>query len=50
MTLKRNLLIACIYRQGKVIVPGGQDHLMVADSVIVVTTQTGLNDLNDVLE
>lgn len=50
IALKRNLLIACIYRQGKVIVPGGQDHLMVADSVIVVTTQTGLNDLNDVLE
>lgn len=50
LTLKRNLLIACIYRQGKVIVPDGQDHLMVADSVIVVTTQTGLNDLNDVLE
>ena len=50
LTLKKNLLIACIYRQGKVIVPGGQDHLMVADSVIVVTTQTGLNDLNDVLE
>ena len=50
LTLKRNLLIACIYRQGKVIVPGGQDHLMVADSVIIVTTQTGLNDLNDVLE
>jgi len=49
LSLKPNLLIACIYRQGKVIVPGGHDHLEVGDSVIVVTTQTGLNDLNDVL-
>jgi len=49
LELKKNLLIACIYRQGKVIVPNGHDHLEIGDSVIVVTTQTGLNDLNDVL-
>ena len=50
LSLKPNLLIACIYRNGKVIVPGGHDYLQVGDSVIVVTTQTGLNDLNDVLK
>lgn len=49
LPLKPNLLIACIYRQGKVIIPGGHDYLEIGDSVIVVTTQTGLNDLNDVL-
>lgn len=49
LPLKTNLLIACIYRQGKVIIPGGHDYLEIGDSVIVVTTQTGLNDLNDVL-
>ena len=47
--LKSNLLIACIYRQGRVIVPNGHDELVEGDTVIVVTTQTGLNDLNDVL-
>ncbi|MDO4188854.1 MAG: Trk system potassium transporter TrkA [Lachnospiraceae bacterium] len=50
IALKKNLLLACIYRNGRVIVPGGHDTLEVADTVIVVTTQTGLNDLNDVLE
>lgn len=50
LSLKSNLLIACIYRNGRVVVPNGHDTLQVADSVIVVTTRTGLNDLNDVLE
>jgi len=49
LSLKPNLLIACIYRKGRVVVPGGHDELMADDTVIVVTTQTGLNDLNDVL-
>ena len=49
LSLKSNLLIACIYRQGRVVVPGGHDALQIGDTVIVVTTQTGLNDLNDVL-
>lgn len=50
IALKKNLLISCIYRNGRVIVPGGHDTLEVNDTVIIVTTQTGLNDLNDVLE
>lgn len=50
LQLKSNLLLACIYRQGKVLVPGGHDYLQESDTVIVVTTQTGLNDLNDVLD
>lgn len=49
LKLKPNLLLACIYRNGRVIVPGGHDHLDIGDTVIVVTTQTGLKDLNDVL-
>lgn len=49
LRLKQNLLIACIYRNGRVIVPGGHDYLDIGDTVIVVTTQTGLKDLNDVL-
>ena len=49
LELKPNLLIACIYRNGRVIVPGGHDTLQIDDAVIIVTTQTGLNDLNDIL-
>ena len=49
LQLKSNLLIGCIYRNGRVIVPGGHDYLEEGDTVIIVTTQKGLNDLNDVL-
>jgi len=46
---KNNLLVCCIIRNGKVIIPNGQDSLHVGDTVIIVTTNTGLNDLSDIL-
>ena len=49
LQLKRNLLVACINRNGKVIIPRGQDTIEAGDTVIVVTTHTGLNDLKDIL-
>lgn len=49
MKLKPNLLLACIHRKGNLIIPGGHDYLEVDDTVIVVTTVTGLDDLNDCL-
>lgn len=49
LTLKKNLLIACIIRHGKVIIPGGDDTLELEDSVIVVTTNPYLHDLSDIL-
>ena len=49
LRLKNNLLIACIYRDGVPITPKGQDMLMLGDTVIVVTTNRGLNDINDIL-
>lgn len=49
LKLKKNLLIACIYRDGVPITPKGQDMLMLGDTVIVVTTNNGLNDINDIL-
>lgn len=50
LKLKKNLLIACINRKGKIIIPGGQDYIDTDDTVIVVTTNTGLDDLNDILQ
>jgi trk system potassium uptake protein TrkA len=47
--LKKNLLIACIYRNGVSITPNGQDMILLGDTVIVVTTNTGLNDIDDIL-
>lgn len=49
LKLKNNLLIACINRNGTVHIPRGQDVIQPGDTVIVVTTVKGLNDLSDIL-
>ena len=48
LKLKKGLLIACIIRGAQVIFPSGTDSIHVGDSVIVVTTGTGPDDLNDI--
>lgn len=50
LNLKKNTLIACINRSGKIISPRGQDKIMPGDTVIVVTTNTGFEDISDILE
>lgn len=49
INLKDNLLIGCINRNGEVHIPRGQDSIQVGDTVIVVTTQKGLQDIRDIL-
>ncbi len=50
LSLKKNLLIAFINRNGSIIIPSGQDSIKVGDTVMVVTTHTGFNDILDILE
>ncbi|MFQ9510621.1 MAG: Trk system potassium transporter TrkA [Lachnospiraceae bacterium] len=50
LVLKENLLVGCINRKGKVFTPNGKDALMVGDTVIIVTTNSGLNDLGSILK
>lgn len=50
LQLKNNLLLGCIHRKGKVIIPRGNDTIQVGDTVIVVTTQKGLDDIQDILK
>ena len=50
MRIKPNTLIAGIVRKDKLIVPGGQDSFHEGDSVIVVTTNLGFEDINDIIE
>lgn len=50
LPLKNNLLISCINHNGKIITPSGRDILCEGDTVIVVTTNTGLKDLKDILK
>lgn len=50
LKLKKNLLVACILRDNKLIFPGGEDCICDHDNVIIITTQTGLDDLDDILQ
>ncbi len=49
LQIKKNTLICCINRQGKIIRPGGNDRIESGDSVVIVTTQRGLNTIDDIL-
>lgn len=49
LSLKPNLLVACINRYGRIITPRGKDAIEIGDTVIIVTTNTGLKDLKDIL-
>jgi len=49
LKLKPNVLIAGIVRDGKLIIPGGQDVFQVGDTVIVVTTHLGFREIFDIL-
>lgn len=49
LSLKNNLLIACINRGGQIIIPRGNDHIEAGDTVIVVTTHSGFHDIRDIL-
>ena len=49
MKLKQNVLIGAIVRKGEFIRPKGSDELMVGDHVIIITTNTGFHDLEDIL-
>ena len=47
---KDNLLIGCITRNGVIHIPRGQDSIQVGDTVIVITSIKGLNDIRDILK
>ena len=47
---KKHLLIACLVRNGKAIIPGGADTIQAGDVVLVVTEQHRMNDLGDIME
>ncbi len=49
LSLKPNNLIACIARKRQIIIPGGDDCMEVGDSVIVVTMEKRLEDIEDIL-
>ncbi len=48
LSLRDNLLIGCITRGNRIIIPRGSDTIEVGDSVIVVTTHSGIATLDDI--
>ena len=50
LKLREGLLIASIVRGNELIIPKGDDFLMVNDSVVVVTTNKGFGDLKQIFD
>lgn len=51
LRLKSGILLAGIVRQnGQIIIPSGEDVLRLHDDVIVITTDTSLRDIQDILQ
>jgi trk system potassium uptake protein TrkA len=50
MKRKKGLLIGAVIRNDKLIIPDGQTEIQPGDSVIIVTTHLGLQDIGDILE
>ncbi len=50
LNTRDNLLLCCINRRGRIIIPRGQDTIEVGDTVMVVTTHRGLRDIRDILK
>ncbi|MCR5687474.1 MAG: Trk system potassium transporter TrkA [Lachnospiraceae bacterium] len=49
LKLKPNVIIACITKGNKVVIPNGQSVIEKDDLVVVVSVERGLNDLEDIL-
>ena len=47
--LKPNILIACVNRKGKIIISNGKTIIKAGDSIIVVTRDTNLRNIKDIL-
>lgn len=50
LNIKENTLVGCINRKGKIIIPNGKDTIQPGDTVIIVTTSFGFDDLSDIFE
>ena len=50
LTLKDNLLLCFINRNGRIIIPSGNDSIQKNDTVMVITKHTGFNQIQDILK
>ena len=50
LKLRKNILIACIIRNGEIIIPSGYDAVLDGDTVIVVALGGQIKDVKEILE
>ena len=50
LKIKKDILLACIYRNNKIIIPNGEQEIMKGDKVIVISKNQIVNDIVDILE
>ncbi len=50
LELRPNNIIACIARKNQIIIPNGEDMIQAGDSVIVITLEQQIHNLEDILE
>lgn len=49
LKVKPGVLIACISRGGRIMIPNGASRILEGDSVIVITSHLGFGDIRDIL-
>lgn len=50
LNFRKNTLIGCIYRHGKIIIPTGQDRMEPGDSILVIISGYRVSDIQQILE
>ncbi len=50
LKLKKDILIAIIIRNSKIVYPTGNDMILPGDSIVIVTTRSGINEISDILQ
>ena len=50
LKIKEGCLVACIIRDGEVIIPDGNSSIMLGDNVLAVTTHKNFDDLTDIFD
>ena len=49
LKIKPDLLLCSITRNGRLIIPTGDDEIRVGDAVIAITTRSEFNDIKDIV-
>lgn len=50
LKLRQGVLIACIVRDGRIIIPSGNDAIMCGDTVIIITTEGQIKGIKEILK